>query len=71
MLSNWNNFLESVKIKGLKKAIKNEVKFDDIHVQLKQGGRSLKEVMTKVAEELDIQGTLKAYKAGSFGITFL
>jgi hypothetical protein len=71
MLSNWNNFLESVKIKGLKKAIKKQSTFDDIHVQLKEGGRNLKEVMTKVAEELGLKGTLKAHKAGSFGITFL
>ena len=71
MISNWINFLESVKIKGLKKARKKEEKFDDIHVQLKEGGRNLKEVMTKVAEELGLKGTLKAHKAGSFGITFL
>jgi hypothetical protein len=71
MISNWINFLESVKIKGLKKARKKEGMFDDIHIELKEGGRNLKEVMTKVAEELGIKGTLKAHKAGSFGITFL
>lgn len=71
MISNWINFLESVKIKGLKKARKKEGMFDDIHVELKEGGRNLKEVMTKVAEELGLKGTLKAHKAGSFGITFL
>lgn len=71
MISNWNNFLESVKIKGLRKARKKEEKFDDIHIELKEGGRNLKEVMTKVAEALNIKGTLKSHKAGSFGLTFL
>jgi hypothetical protein len=71
MIIKWNHFLESVKIKGLKKVRRKEDKFDDIHIELKEGGRNLKEVMTKVAEELGIKGTLKAHKAGSFGLTFL
>jgi len=71
MILKWNNFLESVKIKGLKKARKKEDKFDKIHVQLKEGGRDLKEVITLVAKELGLKGTLKAHKSGSFGITFL
>lgn len=71
MIVKWNNFLESVKITGIKKARKKEEMFDEIHIRLKSGGRKLKDVITSVAEELSLKGTLKAHKSGAYGITFL
>ena len=71
MILNWEKFLEKVKVKGIKKAIKKQEKFSEINIDLSRGDRSLKEVVKKVAKEIGLKGDLKAYKSGAYGVTFL
>ena len=71
MILNWEKFLEKVKVKGIKKAIKKQKKFEIINFDLSKGDRSLKEVVKKVAKEIGLKGELKAYKSGAYGVTFL
>lgn len=71
MILNWEKFLEKVKVKGIKKAIKKQEKFSEINIDLSRGDRSLKEVVKKVAKEVGLKGELKAFKSGAYGVTFL
>jgi len=79
MVLNWKNFLnEDVNVKGLKKAVDSarnrygdDGTFYNISDDLKKGGRKLKDVIENVADELGLEGKLKAYKGGAFGITFI
>lgn len=71
MILDWNSFInEKVEIRKLKRAIKKQEKFSEIDIELKEGGRSLKDIIKSVAEKLEIFGNIKAYKSGMYGITF-
>ncbi len=72
MILNWSDFIgEDVNIKGLKKAIKKQEMFKEIHIDLKSRGKSIKATIEAVAKELGIEGKVKAFQSGAFGITFL
>lgn len=71
MIFSWNSFNEKVKIKKLAKKISKGGTFKNINIDLSESGRDLKSIMKGIAKKLNLDGKLKAYKAGSFGVTFL
>lgn len=71
MILKWLGFLESVKVKGLKKAIKSQCMFGEIGKDFKDSGLDFKKLLRKICKQWGIKGELKSYKSGSFGVTFL
>jgi hypothetical protein len=71
MVLRWLNFLESVKVKGLKKAVKSQDMFQEISENLRKNGVDFKKLLKKICKEWNIEGELKSYRSGSFGVTFL